>query len=102
MPGKGDTGRIVLVTVVGAVVGGVAAASRFFLAFSSSFFLPRFQNLLFPDFTSDPEVSVGSLALFNPSPSKGTEEMREPESSPLSTPKLACLSAIVANSFARG
>ena len=102
-PGRGDTGRIVFGAVVGAVVGGVAAAvSRFFLAFSSSFFLPRFQNLLFPDLTSDPEGSCVSLALFNPSPSKGTEEMRDPESSPLSVPKLACLSAIVPNSFARG
>ena len=103
-PGKGDTGRIVFTTVFGAVEGeGIgAASSRFFLAFSSSFFLLKFQNLLFPDFELEAEGSFSSLALFIPSPSSGTDEVRDPESSALSLLKLALLSAILPNSFARG
>jgi hypothetical protein len=94
IPGIGDTGRIVL----GAAVpeGGIApAVSRFLLALSSSFFLPRFQNLRFPVFASSSGVSVDSDALFNPSPRRGVDDIREPASSQKSSPRLVCLSVIL-------
>lgn len=93
-PVIGDTGRIDF----GAVVpegDTAAAASRFLFAFSSSFFLPKFQNLRFPVFASNSVFSVDSDALFNPSPRRGVDDIREPASSPTSSPMLFCLSVIL-------
>ena len=90
-PVIGDTERMLVGGAVVAVVGGilVEAVALVFLLLSSSFFLPKPQNLRFPIFPSS------SGALFNPSPKSGTDDVRDPVSSPASLLKLIRLSAIV-------
>ena len=93
----GDTERIVFAEAVVAVVGGilVEGVSLVFLALSSSFFLPKPQNLRLPALPSSSGAAPTSDALFKPSPKSGTEEVRDPVSSPLSLLRLIRLSAIM-------
>ena len=93
----GDTERIVFAEGAVAVVGGtlVEGVSLVFLALSSSFFLPKPQNLRLPALPSSSGAAPTSDALFKPSPKSGTEEVRDPVSSPLSLLRLIRLSAMV-------
>ena len=90
-PVIGDAGRIVFVGAVIAVVGGILVEDicLVFLVLSSSFFLPKPQNLRLPALPSN------SDALFKPSPKSGTDEVRDPVSSPASLLRLIRLSAIM-------
>lgn len=105
-PVIGDAERIVfegavvaVVVAVEAVVEGILVdeAPLAFLVLSSSFFLPRPQNLRFPVFPSSSGVAPASGALFKPSPKSGTDDVRDPVSSPASLLRLSRLSAIVAS-----
>ena len=103
-PGTGDIERMVFVgaaVAVAAVVEGVnvEAVSLVFLVLSSnpSFFLPKPQNLRFPVFPSSSGAAPASGALFKPSPKSGTDDVRDPVSSPASLLRLIRLSAIVPN-----
>lgn len=99
-PVTGDIERIVF---GGAIVADVAVPdgtlvediSRAFLVLSSSFFLPKPQNLRFPVFPSSSGGAPASGALFKPSPNSGTDDVRDPVSSPASLLRLIRRSAIV-------
>lgn len=90
-PVIGDTERIVFGGAVGAVVEGllVDGMSLVFLG------LPKPQNLRFPVFPSSSGVAPASGTLFKPSPKSGTDDVRDPVSSPASLLRLIRLSAIV-------
>lgn len=96
-PVIGDAGRIVFVGAVIAVVGGILVEDicLVFLVLSSSFFLPKPQNLRLPALPSNSGAAPTSDALFKPSPKSGTDEVRDPVSSPASLLRLIRLSAIV-------
>lgn len=97
-PVIGDAERIVFVGAVVAVVGGILVEdiSLVFLVLSSSFFLPKPQNLRLTALPSSSGAAPTSDALFKPSPKSGTDEVRDPVSSPASLLRLIRLSAIVA------
>lgn len=82
VPVTGDIERIVFAGTVAAVVEGILfeEISLVFFVLSSSFFLPRPQNLRFPDFPSSSEAVPASDALFKPSPNSGTDDVRDPVS----------------------
>lgn len=96
-PMIGDAERIVFVGAVVAVVDGILVEdiSLVFLVLSSSFFLPKPQNLRLPALPSNSGAAPTSNALFKPSPKSGTDEVRDPVSSPASLLRLIRLSAIV-------
>lgn len=93
----GDTERIVFAGTPVAVVCGilVEGISLLFLVLSSSFFLPKPQNLRLPALPSSSGGAPASGALFKPSPNSGTDDVRDPGSSPASLLRLIRLSAIV-------
>ena len=112
IPVIGDTGRIfgimagfpcIADTMDDVPVGAAVGAAVFFFANSSSFFLPKFQNLRFPVLLSTSEGSLGPDSIFvlrvgpswKASSSSGTDEMPEPVSLPAALPSSVCLSAML-------